>query len=135
VSAPLEFHQINTCARLRRRRQQPERAIQRAVLDHLAWRAPHVVAFHVANGGFRQPIEAAILKSQGVVAGIPDLCLVCGGRAFFLELKAPGGRLSQTQVDCHARLRAAGATVMTADGVDAVVSAPQNMGILPGAAS
>jgi hypothetical protein len=117
----------------RKRRQQPEQLVHRAVLDHLAWRAPAGVTwFHIPNGGYRRPVEASILKSLGVVSGMPDLCLIYGGRAFFLELKAAkGGRLSQNQKDCHERLRQAGCVVMVADGVDAAVSALQNMGILP----
>jgi hypothetical protein len=123
---------INICAPSRRRRAQPERAIQRAVLDHLAWRAPAgVMWFHIPNGGYRKPVEAAILKADGVISGMPDLGLVVAGRAYFLELKAPGGRLSQTQRDCHEMLRAAGAVVMTAAGVDEAMSALQDMGILP----
>src|SRR5262245_23567538 len=50
-------------------RQRPEAAIQRAVFQHLRMRsAPGVFAFHPANGGYRKPIEAAIMKGLGVVA-------------------------------------------------------------------
>jgi VRR-NUC domain len=62
---------------------------------------------------------------------MPDLCLIYNGRAFFLELKTPNGRLSDNQRACHARLREAGSVVMVADGVNAAVSALQTIGILP----
>jgi hypothetical protein len=42
-----------------------ESAIQKAVFQHLAARGCGV-AFHVPNGGWRSPIEAAILKGMGV---------------------------------------------------------------------
>jgi hypothetical protein len=52
------------------RRAQPEAAIQRAVFEHFAVRgADDVFAFHPANGGWRSPAEAAILKGLGVRAG------------------------------------------------------------------
>jgi hypothetical protein len=105
------------------RRARPEQQIQKAVFDHLNWRAvPGVFAFHPANGGFRKPIEAAIMKGLGVRVGIPDIVAVHDGRCFALELKAPGGRLSDTQRDCHTRLRAAGAAVAVVTGVDEAVA-------------
>ena len=54
----------------RQRQQRPEAAIQRAVFQHLRARgAPGVFVFHPANGGYRKPVEAAILKGLGVVTG------------------------------------------------------------------
>jgi hypothetical protein len=92
-------------------RQQPEAQIQRAVIQHLRLRpATGVFAFHVPNGGARRPIEAAILKDLGVVAGTPDLIIIRGGRAHCLELKSPGRHLTATQKTVHQVLRAAGAS-------------------------
>jgi hypothetical protein len=55
-----------------RRRQQPEAQLQRAVFQHIKLRlAPHAFAFAVPNGGKRNPIEAAIMKATGTVAGVP----------------------------------------------------------------
>jgi hypothetical protein len=52
-----------------RHRRRPEDAIQRAVFQHLRARAaPGVFAFHVPNGGYRKPVEAAIMKGLGAVA-------------------------------------------------------------------
>jgi hypothetical protein len=49
------------------RRSHPEQQIQRAVLDHLRWRAvPGAFAFHVPNGGWRSAVEAAIFKSRQI---------------------------------------------------------------------
>jgi hypothetical protein len=74
----------------------PESAIQKAVFQHLAARGCGF-AFHVPNGGWRSPIEAAILKGQGVKPGVPDLIVIKDGRPFALELKAEGGRLRARQ--------------------------------------
>jgi hypothetical protein len=57
-----------------------EGAIQRALFTHLRMRAAAgVVAFHVPNGGYRRPIEAAIMKGQGVLSGVPDVIAVKNG--------------------------------------------------------
>jgi hypothetical protein len=73
----------------------PEQAVEAAVFEHLRLRAmPGVFAFHCPNGGARSPIEAKILKAQGVTAGVSDVIAIKGGQVFGLELKAPGGRLS-----------------------------------------
>jgi hypothetical protein len=45
------------------RRSHPEQAIQRAIIDHLKWRAvPGCFYFHCPNGGLRTAIEGAILR-------------------------------------------------------------------------
>jgi hypothetical protein len=89
-------------------RNQPEQQIQRAVFQHLAIRGAHdCFAFHVPNGGWRTPIEAAILKGIGVKAAIPDIVAVRGGRFFGLELKAPGGRLTGAQGNAGAAVAVA----------------------------
>ena len=50
---------------MRPRRRSPEAAIQRCVFQHLRARgAPGVFAFHPANGGYRTPIEAAVLVGR-----------------------------------------------------------------------
>jgi hypothetical protein len=113
------------------RRQHPEQALQRAVLEHLAWRgAAGLFAFHCPNGGWRSGIEAKIFKSLGVVAGVPDVILIHGGRVFGLELKAEGGRLSPIQIATQARMRAAGAIVATAAGLDAALDQLTAWGLL-----
>jgi hypothetical protein len=101
------------------RRARPEQQVQKAVLGHLAWRAvPGVWWCHYPAGGWRSPIEAAIFKSLGVVAGVPDLLLVRDGQLYALELKAEAGRLTDVQSDAQAKMRRAGAIVATARGVD-----------------
>ncbi len=101
------------------KRRHPETQIQKSVLQHLSLRgAPGVFAFHPANGGWRSPIEAAILVGMGVVPGVPDIILIKDGQTFGLELKATSGRLTPTQVDTHKRMRAAGAIIGTAVGID-----------------
>jgi len=112
-------------------RRQPEAALQRSVLDHLRWRgAPNLFLFHYPAGGWRSAVEAAILKSLGTVAGVPDILIVHDGHCFALELKTEHGRLTQTQIDTQARMRAAGATVATAVEIDAALEQLTAWGLL-----
>jgi hypothetical protein len=113
------------------RRARPEQRIQKAVLDHLRWRGViNTFVFHPANGGARTAVEGAILKSMGVVPGVPDLILIHAGVVFGLELKSRDGRVSETQAECHRRLRNAGARVAVAAGIDAAVEQLTVWGLL-----
>jgi hypothetical protein len=118
------------------RRRQPEAALQKCVFDHLRIRpAPNTFAFHPANGGYRRPIEAKILKGQGVVAGVPDIVAIKDGRTYGLELKAPGGRLSPSQIAAHSLLISAGAMVAVADNIDAALRQLESWKLLRGTAT
>jgi VRR-NUC domain len=100
-------------------RSSPESAIHRAVVDHLRLRAkPDVLWLHCPNGERRDPITGAKLKRLGVLAGAADLLLGHNGNSFALELKAPGGRLSEAQLDFLARFNDAGGHTAIAEGLD-----------------
>lgn len=56
--------------------------------------------FHPANGGSRNPIEAANLKKQGVLPGVCDVLITIprnGYGGLFCELKAGRNGLSEHQ--------------------------------------
>jgi hypothetical protein len=114
-----------------RRRQQREAATQRALVRHLALRgSKQCFWFAVPNGGGRHPIEAVLLKACGVRAGVPDLVIIKDGRAIGLELKVEGGRLTDAQRLAHDEMRAAGATVAVAFGLDAAIEQLMRWGII-----
>ena len=99
------------------RRARPEDAIQRAIVQHYRMRAaPGVFMFAVPTGGWRSPVEAAILKATGTVPGIPDTIWLKDGKTYALELKAEGGRLSEAQEHVLIKLRDAGAWQRTRTG-------------------
>ena len=113
------------------RRNQPEAQLQRSVIAQLQWRArPGVWWTHIPLGGLRSKIEGAILRGLGTTRGTPDLLIVADGRAYFLELKAPRGRVSAAQHECHEALRAAGASVAIADNIDEALELLQSWEIL-----
>jgi hypothetical protein len=119
-----------------RHRRRPEAAIQRAVFQHLRVRgAPGVFAFHPANGGYRKPVEAAILKGLGVVAGVPDVIAIHNGRVFAMEIKAEGARATDKQLACIAALREAGAFTCIAEGLNQALAALESWQLLRGGVS
>lgn len=75
----------------------PERSVQRAILQWLRLAVPDAIVFAVPNGSKRDAITGAILKSEGVQAGAPDLVFACRGIIGFIEVKAAKGRLSPAQ--------------------------------------
>lgn len=67
--------------------------------------------FAIPNGGARSAITGAMLKAEGVAAGVPDLFLAhpAGGwHGMFLELKAGRGALSAAQAAMIDLLRGQG---------------------------
>lgn len=129
----------------RRRQRRSEQQLHRAVIEHLRWRAaPDVWFAHYPGGGYRRPIEAAILKSLGTREGVPDLLIVApevesgkraGCKLYCIELKSSTGKLSPSQRACHAELRRAGATVETVSDIDHALELLTAWGILPEASS
>src|SRR5262245_27424011 len=120
-------------AERRRRRRRPEQDLQRAVLEHLElYSVPNCDWFHVGNGGWRSPVEAKVLKSLGVRPGVPDLILIRDGQTFGLELKTEIGKLTSVQRTAHVLMRAAGAEVEVAYGIDEAIELLQRWQILHG---
>ncbi len=116
-------------------RSRPEQDIQRAVFEHLAIRGvPGMFAFHPANGGWRSPIEAKILKGMGVKAGVPDVIAIKDGQCYALELKTVNGRTTDAQIATLVALAAAGAVTDVAYGLDDAISWLENWGLLRGRA-
>jgi MT-A70 len=113
------------------RRNQPEAALQRSVIQHLRWGACGDRWWtHIPTGGRRSPIEAAIFKSLGVRAGSPDLLIIRAGQPLFMELKGPGRQLSSEQVECHAALQRAAAQIATVDNINAALAFLCRLGVL-----
>jgi hypothetical protein len=101
-----------------------EASIQAAIVDWIRLVAPQVLAFAVPNGGLRSKAEAARLKWTGVLAGVPDLAIIApGGKAFFLEVKAPRGSTSTPQQELIQRLTSLGAPSAVVRGIDDVRAA------------
>jgi hypothetical protein len=97
--------------------------LQAAVVEYLRLRGvPGLLFIAVPNGGSRDVREAAQLKRQGVLAGAADILLWCNGKSHALELKAPGGRLSEPQAEFLSRFESAGGYSACAQGLDAALA-------------
>ena len=81
-----------------------------------------VLAFAIPNGGKRDPKEAARLKREGVLAGIPDVMVaepVGGYHGLFIEMKrAEGGSTSPKQKQRIAELQQRGYYCVVCHGVE-----------------
>jgi len=68
--------------------------------------------FAVPNGGARSRVEAAIMKAEGVTAGVADLILLVprgGHHCLCIEMKTPDGRQTPAQKEWMAHAVSAGA--------------------------
>lgn len=84
------------------------------------YKVPNVLLYAIPNGGARNIQTGAMLKAEGVRAGIPDLHLALPRGDFhslYIELKrTKGGRLSPVQAHVLKSLRDAGHRVEVCHG-------------------
>lgn len=67
--------------------------------------------FAVPNGGKRDPVTAMKMQREGVVSGVPDLCLPVARKGFaglWLEMKHGKNRITDNQKAFIAKLRREG---------------------------
>lgn len=113
-----------------------EDQIQRTVIQHLRERGERgIVYWHTPNGGHRRKTEAAILKGLGVRPGVSDIIAIHRGRIFALELKAPEGRPTESQMEFISDLNAAGGFGCIATGLDQAIKCLETWGLLRGTAA
>lgn len=99
-----------------------ERQTQSAILDFLS--GLNLLFYHINNGADIGGIAGAIAQGQGVVAGVPDLCVAepfdFNGVVYhglYIEVKKPkGGELSERQRLWAAALRERGYWVISGIG-------------------
>lgn len=114
------------------KREHPEDNLQRAVVQHLRLLAPNAIWYHPNNSPAVSKRTAARYKALGVVAGIPDICVVLeDGSAAFLELKSDKGRLSPAQLEFQTKCLARGIPHYVAYSLDEALEVLRGLGILP----
>lgn len=95
-------------------------------LAHKQFNVPECCLFAIPNGGARSATTGAMLKAEGVRAGVPDLCLAVarqGFHALFIEMKkAKGGVVSASQEAMCAELRRQGYAVEICHGWQAAMT-------------
>lgn len=97
-----------------------EHKIQVALLDYLVYAArPEIHYFAIPNQGNRHIRNATKMKAEGVRSGVADLCFMLpNGRAAWLEMKKPGGSMSDTQKQFRDRAQSLGHFWALAKSVD-----------------
>ncbi len=115
----------------------PEQIIHKAVAQHLRQRGvPGLLWWHTPNGqhiaGKKGRMHGGILKAMGVRAGVSDICALHGGKFFALELKAPGGRPTEEQLEFIDGVREQGGFTCVAEGIDEALRALEMWELLRG---
>ena len=75
---------------------------------------PGTLIFAIPNGGKRDIVTAKKLQMEGVTPGVPDLFVP--ELRLWIEMKKPGGRLSEAQKSMIEYLEGIGHTVIVAYG-------------------
>lgn len=108
-----------------KKRGNPERDIQKAIVAFVERCAPDVfiaASVNEAPADSSDPDKRARFyasrRKAGVRPGWPDLTCLWTGGALLLEVKAPGGRLSDAQRELHPRLAAMGWPVAVVRSVE-----------------
>ncbi len=79
-----------------------ESEIQKNCITWFRMQYPHFgkVIFAIPNGGHRNPREAAIMKAEGVTAGVADVILLVAKKGFnslCIEFKTQKGKQTELQ--------------------------------------
>ena len=91
------------------------------------WRKSGLPLIHaIPNGGGRSRVEAARLKAEGVVKGVPDL--FCPALCLWIEMKRQrGGVVSKEQKEIAKHLSECGYTVIFPKGAADAAEQVQNL--------
>lgn len=108
------------------KRQAPEAAIQRAIVQRLRWHGFFVAS--IPNEGKRSVQAGRAMRATGMRRGLPDLLVAKEGRVCMLEVKAERGRVSEAQADAHADLERHGVFVAVVRSQDEAVAALREAG-------
>ena len=96
---------------IKRKRKSIEHIDQVKVVQHVRAFYPEVIIAAIPNGGDRTASERVRLHSEGVLAGMPDLCVLepkNGFHGLFIEMKTKAGVVSDKQSAVGLQLNAKG---------------------------
>lgn len=88
--------------------QHKESQIQRQMVAWFRLQYPKFIIAAVPNGGFRNKLEASIMKAEGVLAGFSDLIIIADGNVLFVEVKTAKGYQSDLQKEFQANVERMG---------------------------
>jgi len=102
-----------------------EHELQVACVQWFRLQYPKLLMYAIPNGGARSPITGAMLKAEGVTAGVPDLFLATARGSFhglYIELKVGKNKPTILQFDMHERLRSEGYKVVVCYTLDSFIN-------------
>ncbi len=82
---------------------------------------PDVLIAAIPNGGSRTALERVSMHAEGVLSGMPDLCVLEPSNGFcglFIEMKTQTGVVAAAQRDIARRLNRGGYLCVTARSAD-----------------
>ena len=91
-----------------------EHAHQAGFVQWFRAKYPGILIFAIPNGGKRDIVTAKKLQMEGVTPGVPDLFVP--ELRLWIEMKKPGGKLSEAQKDMIEYLTRIGHTVIIGYG-------------------
>lgn len=105
-----------------------ESRLQQGCVTWFRYQYPHLSKLLIAvpNGGFRSKKEAAIMRGEGVVAGVSDLLLMVpknGYGALGIEMKIGPRKQTNSQKQWQERFEAAGNVYVVCRNIDEFISA------------
>lgn len=96
----------------RKSRKTTEHDVEKQISAYLKVALPsEVICFHIPNGAKLGAQQLWKMRAAGMVAGIPDRCILHNSRAYFIEVKRPGGDVSESQRQMFPRIEKAGCSV------------------------
>lgn len=101
-----------------------ERQEQIAVVQYVKRTYPNSLMWATPNGGSRHPLEAANMRKEGVLAGVPDLFIAeakQGYHGLFIEMKRKGGQVTANQGEVIFKLRQRGYKAEVCYGADEAI--------------
>lgn len=111
-----------------------EADIQSQIVEYVSLLAAQCgfIFFTCSNEGTDRanPARLAKLKRMGLRPGVADLVFVKEGRAYFLEMKKPGGKQSENQIDFQLDCAMVGAQYAVAWSFEEAVEILQLWGII-----
>lgn len=108
----------------------PEEAVQREIIVYLDAVLPRALIMAIPNGARRTRTGRASNAIAGLCPGAPDLVVALpGGKVLWIEVKAPNGHASSSQIAIHSAMKALGHTCVIARSQDDVRRALVRLGV------
>lgn len=118
-----------------KKKQGTEHQHQKTVVDWCKWKSVenpvYGLLFAIPNGGYRSKTTAAMLKAEGVQAGVPDLFLASPKRPYsglFIEMKTAKGVVRPSQKEWAEKLKRAGYAVHVCYSADEAIEVLEKWG-------